>query len=69
MDDQSSRFLDAFNGIEKHLRKVVKAEKHLTFGELVEKASRVSRPVARYVERLRTGAGILTVWMEGRDLG
>ena len=45
MDDESSRFLDAFAAIEKHLRKLVKAEKHASFGELVEKAARASKPV------------------------
>jgi predicted transcriptional regulator len=53
MDDQSSQFLDAYNGIEKHLRKIVRSEKHLTFGEIVEKASRTSRPVTRYRDGLK----------------
>jgi predicted transcriptional regulator len=53
MDDQSSQFLDAFTAIEKHLRKIVKAEKHVPFSELVEKASKASRPVSRYREALK----------------
>ena len=53
MDDQSSQFLDAFTAIEKHLRRILKLEKHVTFGELVENASRASRPVALYRNTLR----------------
>lgn len=53
MDDQSGPFLDAFTAIEKHLRKILNAEKHLTFGELVERASKVSRPVNRYRDALK----------------
>ncbi len=36
MDDLTSRFLDAFTKIEKHLRKMLNATKYTTFNELVE---------------------------------
>jgi len=36
MDDLTSRFLDAFTTIEKHLRNMLDANKHATFNELVE---------------------------------
>jgi hypothetical protein len=52
MDAQSSQFLDAFASIEKHLRKIVKAEKHMPFGELVERSSKASRPVNGYRDAL-----------------
>jgi CBS domain-containing protein len=46
MDDASSRFLDAFVAIEKHLRTLHKAPRHTTFSELVEKTA-VANPVVR----------------------
>src|SRR5262249_48207038 len=49
MDDSATRFLDAFNAVEKHLRRLLHADHHVTFGELVEKAS----PKDAAVRRLR----------------
>ncbi len=47
MDDLSSRFLDTFTSIEKHLRGLAEADKHMSFNELVEKASRSDKAVRR----------------------
>ena len=53
MDDQSSQFLDAFASIEKHLRGILKVDRHIPFSELVEKVSRDSRPVNVYRDALK----------------
>jgi predicted transcriptional regulator len=53
MDQLSSRFLDAFTSIEKHLRALAKADKHMTFNEMVEKASRSDRAVRRFRDQLK----------------
>lgn len=39
MDKQASRFLDAYNEIDKWLRKILKADKRMSFYNLVEDAS------------------------------
>jgi CBS domain-containing protein len=53
MDELSSRFLDDFTAIEKHLRTLLNAERHKTFNELVEKAARVDKGVRRLRGQLK----------------
>jgi predicted transcriptional regulator len=53
VDDLTSRFLDAFTTIEKHLRRALDANKYTTFNELVEKAARQERSVRRLRDQLR----------------
>ncbi|MGP0063545.1 MAG: CBS domain-containing protein [Isosphaeraceae bacterium] len=53
MDELSSRFLDAFSAIEKHLRRLVDADRHMTFNEMVEKAARVDKGVRRLRSHLK----------------
>jgi hypothetical protein len=53
MDDLSSRFLDAFSGIEKHLRKLVNADRYMRFNELVDKAACSDRIVGRLRAHLK----------------
>jgi len=53
MDDLTSRFLDAFTRIEKHLRKMLDANKYTTFNELVEGVVRRDRSVRRLRDQLR----------------
>jgi hypothetical protein len=53
MDDLSSRFLDAFATIEKHLRKKLDANRHMTFNVLVDQAARLDRSVMRLRDQLK----------------
>ena len=53
MDDLTSQFLDAFTTIEKHLRKMLDANKYTTFNELVERAVSQERSVRRLRDQLR----------------
>ena len=53
MDELSSRFLDAFTAIEKHLRTITDADRHMTFGEMVEKASKSDKAVRRLRGQLK----------------
>lgn len=53
MDDLTSRFLDAFTTIEKHLRKMVNAKQHTPFNEMVERAVSQDRSVRRLRGQLR----------------
>jgi CBS domain len=53
MDELSSRFLDAFTAIEKHLRTLLDADRHMTFNEMVEKAARVDKGVRRLRGQLK----------------
>ena len=53
MDELSSRFLDAFSAIEKHLRKLLDADRHMTFNEMVEKAARADKGVRRLRGQLK----------------
>ena len=53
MDDLTSRFLDAFVTIERHLRKMLNADKHMSFYEMVQRAARRDRTVRRLGDRLK----------------
>lgn len=53
MDDLSSRFLDAFSGIEKHLWRLVNADRYTRFNELVDKAASSDRIVRRLRAHLK----------------
>jgi predicted transcriptional regulator len=53
MDEPSSLFLDAFTSIEKHLRRSLDADRHMTFHEMVEKASRSDNAVRRLRGQLK----------------
>jgi CBS domain-containing protein len=53
MDELSSRFLDAFSAIEKHLRKLLDADRHITFNEMVERAARTDKGVRRLRGQLK----------------
>jgi len=54
MDDLMSRFLDAFATIEKHLRRMLDANKYTTFNEMVERAVSQDRSVRRLRDQLKT---------------
>src|SRR5271166_2173241 len=54
MDDLTSRFLDAFATIEKHLRRMLDANKYTTFNEMVERAVSRDRSVRRLWDQLKT---------------
>ena len=54
MDDLTSRFLDSYATIEKHLRKMLDANKYTTFNELVERAVSQDRSVRRLRDQLKT---------------
>jgi predicted transcriptional regulator len=53
MDDLTSRYLDAFAKIEKHLRKILDANKYTNFSELVERAIIRDKSVRRLRDPLR----------------
>jgi hypothetical protein len=53
MDDLSSQFLDAFTEIEKHLRVLSEADRHMTFNEMVEKSSKSDKTVRRLRSQLK----------------
>lgn len=53
MDELSSRFLDAFTAIEKHLRTLLDADRHMTFNEMVEKSARADKGVRRLRSQLK----------------
>jgi CBS domain-containing protein len=53
MDELSSRFLDAFSAIEKHLRRSLGTDRHMTFNEMVERASRSDNAVRRLRGQLK----------------
>ena len=53
MDELSSRFLDAFTAIEKYLRALLDADRHMTFNEIVEKAARADKGVRRLRGQLK----------------
>ena len=53
MDDLTSRFLDAFATIEKHLRKILDTNKYTTFNEMVERAVSEDRSVRRLRDQLK----------------
>jgi hypothetical protein len=53
MDDLTSRFLDAFVTIERHLRKMLNADKHMSFYEMVQRAARRDKTVRRLGDRLK----------------
>ena len=53
MDELSSRFLDAFTAIEKHLRTLLDADRHMTFNEMVEKAAKSDKGVRRLRGQLK----------------
>jgi predicted transcriptional regulator len=52
MDDASSRFLDAFTAIERHLRYLVQADRHTPFSVLVARAAAKDAAVRRLKEAL-----------------
>jgi len=54
MDDLTSRFLDAFATIEKHLRRMLDANKYTTFNEIVERAVSQDRSVRRLRDQLKS---------------
>jgi CBS domain-containing protein len=53
MDELSSRFLGAFTAIEKHLRTLLDADRHMNFNEMVEKAARADNGVRRLRSQLK----------------
>jgi predicted transcriptional regulator len=53
MDDLTSRFLDAFVAVERHLRTMLSADKHMTFNEMVQRAARKDKTVRRLQSRLK----------------
>jgi predicted transcriptional regulator len=53
MDDLTSRFLDAFATIEKHLRKILDANKYTAFNEMVDRAVNQDRSVRRLRDQLK----------------
>ena len=53
MDDLTSRFLDAFVAIERHLRRLLNADKHVSFYEMVQRAGRRDKTVRRLGDRLK----------------
>src|SRR5271157_239622 len=54
MDNLTSPFLDAFATIEKHLRRMLDANKYTTFNEMVERAVSRDRSVRRLWDQLKT---------------
>ena len=54
MDDLTSRFLDSFATIEKHLRRMLDANRSATFNELLERAVSRDRSVRRLRDQLKT---------------
>jgi Mg2+ and Co2+ transporter CorA len=58
MDDLTSRFIDAFAKIEKHLRKILDANKYTTFNELVERALTQDKSVRRLRDHLKALADL-----------
>ena len=62
MDDLTSRFLDSFATIEKHLRRMLDANRSATFNELLGRAVSRDRSVRRLRDQLRpSGASELLV--------
>jgi predicted transcriptional regulator len=53
MDDLTSRFLDAFVAVERHLRKMLNADKHMSFYEMVQRAAKRDKTVRRLQNRLK----------------
>jgi Mg2+ and Co2+ transporter CorA len=53
MDNLTSRFLDAFAKIEKHLRKILDANKYTTFNEMIERAATRDKSVRRLRVKLK----------------
>jgi hypothetical protein len=53
MGELSSRFLDAFSAIEKRLRKLLDADRHMTFNEMAERAARTDKRVRRLRSQLK----------------
>ena len=54
MDDLTSRFLDSFATIEKHLRRMLDANRSATFNELLGRAVSRDRSVRRLRDQLKT---------------
>ncbi len=54
MDDLTSRFLDSFATIEKHLRRMLDAKRSATFNELLGRAVSRDRSVRRLRDQLKT---------------
>ena len=54
MDDLTSRFLDSFATIEKHLRRMLDANRSATFNELLGRAVSRDRSVRRLLDQLKT---------------
>ena len=52
MDNLTSPFLDAFATIEKHLRRMLDANKYTTFNEMVERAVSRDRSARRLRDQL-----------------
>jgi CBS domain-containing protein len=53
MDEPSSHFLDAFTAIEKQLRTLLDADRHMTSYEMVAKAAKADKDVRRLRSQLR----------------
>lgn len=53
MNEPTSRFLDAFNVIEEHFRRTLRAEPAETFSLMLERAARSSSVVRRYKDDLK----------------
>lgn len=57
-ESNSSRFLEAFNKIERHLRQVTKLDKHIPFYHVIDEASRSSRAVSYFSTDLKEFADL-----------
>lgn len=53
MDDLTSRFLDAFATIEKHLHKILDTNKYTNFNDMLERAANEDRSVRRLRDQLK----------------
>jgi predicted transcriptional regulator len=62
MHDLTSRFISAFNRIEKYLEAVVRPKDYLPFAQLVDKAAGKNSAVRRFKKRLKT-LGNLRNWL------
>jgi len=68
MDDLSSRFLDAFAAIGKHLRTRHRAARHTTFSELVEKTAAGNAAVRRLKPGLKELADLRNFVVHGYSI-
>ena len=65
----SARFLNAFAGLEKHLRAIVKADRNVSFSSLVESAAGHSPSIRRYRDDLKEYADLRNAIVHERTDG